>query len=56
MQQVQGSLDEVPAKSLRAFAKDINVTEFTIRRIVHEDIRYMFWVIRRDQFISVQTR
>ena len=40
LQQVQGIIDKDPSKSIRAISRDLQVSECTIRRIVHEDIRY----------------
>ena len=56
MQQVQDIIDEEPSKSIRAISRDLQVYECTIRRIVHEDIRYKSYVMRRGQFMSAQTR
>ncbi|EFN60862.1 hypothetical protein EAG_00186, partial [Camponotus floridanus] len=52
VQQVQGIIDEDPSKSIRAISKDLQVSECTIRRIIHEDIRYKSYVMRRGQFMS----
>ncbi|KYQ51498.1 hypothetical protein ALC60_09371 [Trachymyrmex zeteki] len=40
VQQVQGIIDKDPSKFIRAISRDLQVSECTIRRIVHEDIRY----------------
>ena len=55
LQQVQEIIDEDLSKSIRAISRDLQVSECTIRRIVHEDIRYKSYVIRRGQFMSAQT-
>ena len=56
VQQVQDIIDEDPLISIRAFSRDLQVSEFLIRRSVHEDIRYKSCVMRRGQFMSAQTR
>ncbi|UYV76066.1 hypothetical protein LAZ67_13002377 [Cordylochernes scorpioides] len=37
---VQADIDEDPGKSMRALARELRVYEGTIRRVVHEDLRY----------------
>ncbi|XP_025161974.1 uncharacterized protein LOC112590242 [Harpegnathos saltator] len=56
VQQVQEIVDESPSKSMRAIARDLNVSESLIRRVVYEDLRYTSNVMRRGQFMSAQTR
>ncbi|EFN76011.1 hypothetical protein EAI_12717, partial [Harpegnathos saltator] len=56
VQQVEEIVDESPPKSMRAIARDLNVSESLIRRVVHEDLRYTSYVMRRGQFISAQIR
>ncbi|EFN87647.1 hypothetical protein EAI_01466, partial [Harpegnathos saltator] len=56
VQQVQKIVDESPSKSMRAIARDLNVSESLICRVVHEDLRYSSYVMRREQFMSAQTR
>ena len=56
VQQVQGNIDEDPSKSIRAISRNLQVSECTIRRIVHEDIRYKSYVMRKGQFMLAQTR
>ncbi|XP_025161066.1 uncharacterized protein LOC112589993 [Harpegnathos saltator] len=56
VQQVQEIVDESSSKSMRAIARDLNVSESLIRRVVHEDLRYRSYVMRRGQFMSAQTR
>jgi len=55
VQQVQ-DIDEDFSKSIRAISRDLQISECTIRRIVHEDIRYKSHVMRKGQFISARTR
>ena len=40
VQKVQDIIDEGPSKSIRAISRDLQVSDSTIRCIVHEDIRY----------------
>ena len=54
--QVQDIIDQDPSKSIRAISRDLQVSECTLRRIVHEDIRYKSYVMRRGQFMSAQTQ
>lgn len=56
VQQVQGIINENPSKSMRAIANQLLVSESTIRRVVHEDIRYKSYVMRRGQFMSDKNR
>ena len=37
-------------------AKDFKVSKCTIRRVVHEDVRYKSYVMRSGQFISEKTK
>lgn len=56
VQQVQVIIDGNLSKSIRIIARDLHVSECTIRRIVHEDIQYKSYAMRRGQFMSAQTR
>ena len=56
VQQVQGIIDEDPSKSIKAISRDLQVSECTIYRIVHEDIRYKSYEMRKGQFMLAQTR
>ena len=51
VQQVQDIIEEDPSKSLKAKSRDLQVSECTIRSIVHEDIRYKSYVMCRGQFM-----
>lgn len=53
---VQAAIDEDPGKSIRALGRELQVDEATIRRVVHEDLRYKSYVMRRGQFMSEKTR
>lgn len=41
---------------MRALANELEVDESTIRRVVHEDLRYKSYVMRRGQFMSDRTK
>ena len=53
---VQNIIDEDPRKTIRSIAKDLQVSEGTIRNVVHKDIRYKSYVMRRGQFMSERTQ
>ena len=55
VQQVEDIINEDPSKFIRAISRDLQVSECTIRRILHEDIRYKSYVMRRSQFMPAQT-
>jgi len=52
VQKIQSIIDEGLSKSIRAILKDLQVSECTIRRIIHEDIRYKSYAMRKGQFMS----
>ncbi|XP_014484223.1 PREDICTED: uncharacterized protein LOC106749367 [Dinoponera quadriceps] len=56
VQKVQGIIDEDPSKSIRGISKHLQVSECTIRRIIHEDLQYNSYAMHRGQFMSAQTR
>ena len=56
LQQVQDIIDEDPSNSIRVISRDLQVSEYTIRRIAHEDIRYKCYMVRKGQFMPAQTR
>ena len=56
IQHVQNIVDERPHKSMRSIATDLGVSEATIRRTVHQDIRYKSYVMRKGQFMSETTK
>ncbi|UYV79133.1 hypothetical protein LAZ67_17001207, partial [Cordylochernes scorpioides] len=53
---VQASIDEDPGKSMRALARELQVDEVIIRRVVHENLCYKSYVMRRGQFMSERTK
>lgn len=53
---VQNIIDENPRRSMRSIAKELQVSEWTIRAVVHQNIRYKSYVMRRSQFMSSKTQ
>ena len=53
---VKQTIDESGGQSMRSIAKTLHVSEKTIRRSVHEDIRYKSHVMKRDQIISEKSK
>ena len=51
---VQAAIDEDPGKSIRA--NELQVDEATIRRVIHENLRYKSYVMRRIQLCSIGPR
>ena len=49
IRRVHGMIDENPGKSMRHLAKDLQVSEGTIRNVVHQDLGYKSYVLRRGQ-------
>ena len=49
-------IDNDPSKSNRSIAMNMGVSEFLIRLVVHEDILYFLYKIRKGEFISQRTR
>lgn len=53
---VQAIIDADPGRSMRSISRELNISEWSVRRIVDEDIRYHSYALRRGQFISVATK
>ena len=53
---VKHTSDENRGQSMRSIVKKLHVSEKTIRRIVHEDIRHNSCVMKRGQFISEKSK
>ena len=49
---VKQTINENWGQSIRSIAKRLHVSEKTIKRSVHDDIRYKFYVMNRGHFIS----
>ena len=56
VEELEEIIDADPTKSMREIARKINVSESTIRRAVHDDLRYKSYVMRRDQFLFAKNR
>ena len=54
VKQAQNIIEKDPSTSMRAIARKLNVSEGLIRLVVHEDLRYKSYFMRRGQ--SGQTR
>ena len=53
---VKLTIDENRGQSMGSIAKKLHVSENTIRKSVHEDIRYKSYVMKRSQFISEKSK
>jgi len=51
----QNIIDNDGVKSMRSIAKELQVSDWMIRKVVHEDLRYKSYVLRRGQFLSEKT-
>ena len=47
---IQAMTDNDPSKTIRYIARDMRVSEFLIRLVVHEDIHYFSYKMRKGQF------
>lgn len=56
LQQVQDIIDGNSFKSMRTVASQFFVSESRIRRVVHKDIRWEFYDMRKGQLMSTRTR
>ena len=50
--EIYAMIDNDPNKSIRFIASDVAVSNFLIRQVVHEDIQYFLYKIRKGQFLS----
>lgn len=53
---IQDMINEDPGRSMRSIARELKMSDSTVRTIVNEDIRYKSYVIRRGQFLSDQLK
>ena len=53
---IQALIDEDPGRSMRGIARELTVSEFLVRKIVTEDIRYKSYALRRGQFMNAATK
>jgi transposase len=56
VEKVQEIIDEDPGRSMRSIARELQVSDSTIRRIVEEDIHYKSYAMRRGQFMNDATK
>jgi hypothetical protein len=56
VERVQELINEDPGRSMRKLAEDLEVSEYLIRKIVKEDIRYKSYSLRRGQFMTEATK
>ncbi|CAI9715722.1 Hypothetical predicted protein [Octopus vulgaris] len=45
-------IDTDPSKSIRSITRDMRVSVFLNRQVVHEDIRYSSYKMKKGQFLS----
>lgn len=53
---IQEIINQDPGRSMRSIAKEMEMSNATIRKIVHEDLRYHSYVLRRGHFMMQQTK
>ena len=46
-------IDNNPSKSVKSVVSDMGVSEFLIRQVVHEDIQYSLYKMRKGKFLSL---
>ena len=56
VEQVQEAINNDPGRSMRALGEELGVSEWLIRKIVKEDLRYKSYSLRRGQFMSAATK
>jgi transposase len=56
VQLVQEMISEDPGRSMRSMARELEVSDSTIRRVVEEDIRYKSYALRRGPLLNDVTR
>lgn len=49
---IQEVINEDPGKSMHSIARELQMSDITVRRIVAEEIRYRSYVLRRGQFMT----
>ena len=53
---LQGMVDEDPSVSMRSLAARLDVSEWTVRKAVHEDLRCHSYVLKVRQMLSPQLK
>lgn len=56
VERVQEMINNDPGQSMRKMAADLGVSEWLIRKIVKQDIRYRSYSLRRGQFLTEKTK
>ncbi|KAM3178190.1 hypothetical protein ACTXT7_003059 [Hymenolepis weldensis] len=51
VRRVHGMMNENPGNSMRHLAKDLQVSERRIRKVLHQDLGYKSYVLRQGQFM-----
>ncbi|KAG0728693.1 hypothetical protein GWK47_031947 [Chionoecetes opilio] len=51
---LQTMIDEDPSQSMRSIARELHVSEGTVRKCVQEDIRYKSYKMRKGQLLSAK--
>ena len=53
---IQQLIDEDPGRSMRGISRELTISEFLVRKIVKQDIRYKSYSLRRGQFMNAATK
>ena len=53
---IQAMIDENPGRSMRNIATELKISDWSVRRIVKQDIRYKSYSLRRGQFMTEATK
>jgi hypothetical protein len=53
---LQELVDQDPSRSMRSLARELNISEFVVRKKMAQDIRYKSYALRRGQFMSQVTK
>ena len=56
MNNIQQLINEDPTHSMRGIGRELSVSEFLVRKIVKQDIRYKSYSLRRGQFMSAAAK
>jgi hypothetical protein len=49
-------VDQDPGRSMRSLARELEISEFVVRKKMMQDIRYKSYALRRGQFLSQATK
>ncbi len=53
---LQELVDQDPSRSMRSLARELNISEFVVRKKMAQNIRYKSYALRRGQFMSQATK